>query len=174
MKACHDGIYEAFQAVCTRNLWPSKEKVWFDYIDGFHSGASHAFTVSNSVGQNGVHRAHFLEKLVPLFSKERAFFGKRLLDIAVKATGRLALQFEDGSSAEADAVVGCDGIKSRVRQILFGTSHPCATPSYTHKYAYRGLVPMEDAIAAIGEERAHNACMHVSLLFLLHLLIIPS
>jgi hypothetical protein len=33
---------------------------------------------------------------------------------------------------------------------------------FNNKYAYRGLVPMEKAIEAVGEERAQNACMHVS------------
>jgi salicylate hydroxylase len=72
------------------------------------------------------------------------------------------MTFEDGSRAQADAIIGCDGIKSQVRQIMFGTGSPFAKPSYTFKYAYRGLVAMQDAVEAIGEERAQNACMHVS------------
>lgn len=45
---------------------------------------------------------------------------------------------------------------------MFGAEHPSTKPSYTYKYAYRGLVPMAKAIEAVGEERAQNACMHVS------------
>jgi salicylate hydroxylase len=170
MKVCHQGIYEAFEQVCTRNLWPSKKKVWFDYLDGynptFHSDGNQeaAFTISNSLGQNGVHRAHFLEVLVKLVPTDIAQFGKRLKDITEHSSGngKLVMSFYDGSIAEADAIIGCDGIKSHVRQIMFGADHPSAKPTYSHKYAYRGLVPMEKAIAAIGEERAQNACMHVS------------
>jgi salicylate hydroxylase len=73
----------------------------------------------------------------------------------------MVMNFLDGTTAEADCVIGCDGIKSRVRQILFGKDHPSARPVYTHKYAYRGLIPMEKAVVAVGEERAQNACMHV-------------
>lgn len=69
--------------------------------------------------------------------------------------------FCDGSTAQADAILACDGIKSQVRQCLFGADHPCAFPSYTHKYAYRVLVPMEDAENAIGKEKAQNAGMHM-------------
>ena len=58
-------------------------------------------------------------------------------------------------------VIGCDGIKSRVRQILVGKDHPSARPTYTHKYAYRGLIPMEKAVQAIGEANARNSKMHV-------------
>lgn len=163
MKVCGDGVYEAFQEVCTKNLWSSKQKVWFDYIDGYNEGAKHAFTISNSMGQNGVHRAHFLDKMVRLIPEGVAEFGKRLRTVSEKSNGRMLMEFEDGTSAEADAVIGCDGIKSHVRRSMFGADHPCANPGYTHKYAYRGLVDMEDAVASIGEERAQNSYMHVSI-----------
>jgi salicylate hydroxylase len=100
--------------------------------------------------------------MVKLVPKDIARFGKRLNDITENGRGKLVMSFTDGTTAEADAVIGCDGIKSRVRQIIVGADHPSAHPTYTHKYAYRGLVPMEKAIEAIGEERAQNACMHVS------------
>ena len=61
-----------------------------------------------------------------------------------------------------DAIIGCDGIKSKVRQLLYG-DHPCSHPTFTHKYAYRALATMDDAIKAVGEEKAKNACMHVSI-----------
>jgi salicylate hydroxylase len=168
MKLCHDGIYDAFEKVCTRNLWPSKQKVWFDYLDGYNAKVigdgkqEAAFTVSNSLGQNGVHRAHFLEAMVKLVPDDIARFGKRLSSINENSRGKLVMSFDDGTTAEADAVIGCDGIKSRVRQMMFGADHPSANPTFTHKIAYRGLVPMEKAIEAVGEERAQNACMHVN------------
>ncbi|PWY70935.1 salicylate hydroxylase [Aspergillus heteromorphus CBS 117.55] len=172
MNYCHSGIYEAFEKVCTRNLWPTKQKVWFDYLDGFNSKGANTtgnsgrqdieFTISNSLGQNGVHRAHFLNELIKLVPKEISHFNKHLDDIHERLSdGKLVLKFADGSDAEADLVIGCDGIKSRVRQIIVGADHPSANPSYTHKYAYRGLVPMDKAVEAIGEELASNACMHM-------------
>lgn len=169
MKVCHEGVFAAFEKVCTRNLWPSKQDVWFDYLDGFtgpkpgEETQSIAFTIRNSLGQNGVHRARFLDEIVKLVPTEIARFGKKLLDICEDpATGRLVMSFEDGSTAEADAIVGCDGIKSRVRQVIVGKDHPSAQPSFSHKYAYRGLAPMQQAIEALGEEVAMNSCMHVS------------
>lgn len=167
MKVCHKGIYDAFERVCTYNVWPSKQKVWFDYLDGYdksykESGYQEAaFSITNELGQNGVHRARFLDEIIKLLPQDVARFGKRLKSIDEQSNGKLQLSFEDGSSDEVDAVVGCDGIKSRVRQLMFGADHPCARPGYTHKYAYRGLVPMQQAIEAIGEERALNSCMHM-------------
>lgn len=58
-------------------------------------------------------------------------------------------------------VIGCDGIKSRVRQILFGKNNPVSHAHYSHKVAYRALVPMQNAIAAIGDYKAKNQHMHV-------------
>lgn len=163
MKICHAGIYEAFERVRTSNMWPEKAKVWFDYHDGYHDKPdTHVFTISNKIGQAGVHRAHYLDELVKLLPTERAQFGKRLEKLDKTSNERWKLNFADGSSAEADAVIGCDGIKSKVRQLMYGKDHPCAYPTYTHKYAYRALATMEDAVKAVGGEKAQNACMHVS------------
>ena len=167
MKKCHQGIYEAFEKVCTRNEWESKQKVWFDYLNGWdksydqpgHQKAE--FSITNTLGQNGVHRARFLDELVKLLPDGSAQFGKRLKSIQESSNGKLQMEFEDGTKAETDAIIGCDGIKSTVRRLMFGADHPCANPSYTHKYAYRGLIPMEQAVEAIGEENAKNSCMHM-------------
>jgi len=165
MKSCHEGVYKAFDKVCTRNVWPAKQNVWFDYLNGYDKNADGhqeaAFTITNSLGQNGVHRARFLDEMVTLIPDGIAKFGKRLDDITTKADGKLLMKFLDGTTAEADVVIGCDGIKSRVRQLIVGVDHPSAYPTYTHKYAYRGLIPMEKAVEVLGEERAKNACMHM-------------
>ena len=168
MKICHDGIYQSFEKVCTRNQWPEKRNVWFDFLDAYGKEdeqlerSKPMFTISNSLGQNGVHRATFLDELVKLVPEGIAHFGKRLKSLEQNGE-KCVMSFEDGSSAEADAVIGCDGIKSKTRQLMHGFDHPCAQPTYTYKYAYRGVVPMAKAIEAVGEERAKNSCMHVSL-----------
>ena len=58
-------------------------------------------------------------------------------------------------------VIGCDGIRSRVRQLLLGIDSPASYPSFCHQIAFRGLVRMDRAVAALGEEKAHNQCMHM-------------
>ncbi|KAG6046632.1 hypothetical protein E4U39_001182 [Claviceps sp. Clav50 group G5] len=163
MKICDPAIHEAFERVCTRNIWPSKQKTWFDYYDAQSENAtsSPVFSIANDLGQNGVHRAHFLDELIKLVPPQAAHFGKKLDKYEEDKHGRLHLSFTDGSEHQADVLLACDGIKSKVRQLLFGAHHPCANPSYTHKYAYRALVPMDAAIDSLGEERAQNAAMHM-------------
>jgi salicylate hydroxylase len=53
---------------------------------------------------------------------------------------RATLAFADGRTAEADAVVGADGIRSAVRASLFGPD----TPRFTGHIVWRGLVPSAD------------------------------
>ena len=39
--------------------------------------------------------------------------------------------------------------------------NPASYPSFCHQIAFRGLVQMDRAVAALGEEKAHNQCMHM-------------
>ena len=45
--------------------------------------------------------------------------------------------------------------------MLFGKGNPASYPHYTHKVAYRGLIPMEKAITALGEYKAMNQHNHI-------------
>lgn len=58
-------------------------------------------------------------------------------------------------------VIGCDGIKSRVREYLLGEGNPASYPHYSHKFAYRGLISMDNALKALGESKARNFTIHV-------------
>lgn len=49
------------------------------------------------------------------------------------------LEFASGSGVSADLVVGADGVRSRVRELLFGGEQP----RFAGYIAFRGLVPME-------------------------------
>lgn len=113
--------------------------------------------------KKNVHRARFLEEMVRLLpaGEEERFvsFKKRCVDIvdASKEENRgrkgVKILFADGTSVIADAAIGCDGVKSRTRQILLSKigDEENIRPRFTGKYAYRGLIPMEQAIEALGE-----------------------
>jgi salicylate hydroxylase len=52
---------------------------------------------------------------------------------------KVAVQFEGQTQATGDALVGADGVHSRIRQGLFGPDKP----QFTGIIAWRGIVPME-------------------------------
>jgi salicylate hydroxylase len=163
MQQCSPGIHDAFEKVRTRNVWESKKNVYFDFHDGMTDKEdTRAFTITDKIGMAGCHRAHFLDELIKMFPDNRVRFGKRLDRLYEDKTGRSVMRFVDGSTASADAVIGCDGIKSNVRRLLYGDKDPRSYPTYTYRYAYRALADMEEAIKAVGEEMALNSCMHVS------------
>ena len=92
--------------------------------------------------------------------KECATFGKHVEALTQTESGRMQIRFKDGSTAEADAVVGCDGIKSQVRLLLLGKDSLAARAQFTGKYAYRGLIPMDKAVGLLGDELARNSQMY--------------
>src|ERR671937_2365764 len=51
----------------------------------------------------------------------------------------VTLQLENGATVRGDALIGADGVHSRIRQTLFGADKP----EFTGVMAWRGVVPME-------------------------------
>ncbi|KAF2255794.1 FAD/NAD(P)-binding domain-containing protein, partial [Trematosphaeria pertusa] len=102
--------------------------------------------------RGGVHRAHFLDELVKLIPADVAQFRKKLVDVtqAADGSGDAVLHFADGATAQHTAVIGCDGIKSRTRELVLGRQD--GRPVFSGKYAYRGLIPMQKAVELLGDE----------------------
>lgn len=85
-----------------------------------------------------IHRADLLDALLaPL--PDRLIHLDAACTRVEKRDGIAVAHFDDGRSAEADIVVGADGIHSAVRDSLFG---PVA-PHFTGCICWRGLVPRE-------------------------------
>jgi len=85
-----------------------------------------------------MHRADLVKALMQALPPERLHIGhtfKALVDHG----DHVEAEFENGAHIRADALVGADGIRSMVRQILFGPEQP----RFTGCIAYRGLVPAE-------------------------------
>jgi salicylate hydroxylase len=97
------------------------------------------------------HRADLVTLLADAMPAERLHVGHRLVDLAQK-DGRVTAQFENGATAEADLLVGADGIHSRVRTLLFGLEKP----RFTGCVAWRGLVPAERIKHLDIEIASHN------------------
>ncbi len=59
---------------------------------------------------------------------------------AVSQDGKgVRLRLADGTEARGDALIGADGVHSRIRQALFGPDRP----SFTGIIAWRGVIPMD-------------------------------
>ncbi|POS74306.1 salicylate 1-monooxygenase SalA [Diaporthe helianthi] len=109
-----------------------------------------------------VRRDEFANNLIKLLPESAFELRKRLVDITDEDdVYRKRLVFSDGTSALADAVIGCDGIKSKVRELILGTDNPASYPTYTHVAAYRTVIPMEVAIKILGERKAKTFNNHV-------------
>jgi salicylate hydroxylase len=83
------------------------------------------------VHRSDLHR--LLSEAVPHASIQ---LGKRCTQVETRG-GSVGLSFTDGTSAEADVVVGCDGIRSAVRACMFGGEGP----HYAGTMCWRALAP---------------------------------
>ncbi len=92
------------------------------------------------------HRADLLAALAAALPPERVHFGHRLAAFAERGD-RVVVRFENGAEISADLLIGADGIRSAVREQLFGAD----APRFTGCIAYRGLVPFE-RVAPLGVE----------------------
>lgn len=152
----------AFLAEQTSNQWASHAKVFTTNICGI-AGPDDGKIITqqvNATGAQSVHRAKFLNQLIAGFPKERAHFGKRLMTIEqddMRDTGKITLHFKDGTTAQADCIIGADGIHSHVRDHVLG-SDAKVSPHFTGCVCFRSLVPMAQATEVLGAEYAQN-CM---------------
>ncbi|KAH6605468.1 hypothetical protein Trco_007175 [Trichoderma cornu-damae] len=166
MSLIHPAVGEAYARISTSVGWESKKDTYFDFVlahelHGLPTG-SHIVSpkLTASERHSTAHRAHFVDELIKLIPDSISEFGKRLMDISRdNDRGKTILKFADGSAAEAHAVIGCDGIRSVCRSFVLGKDNPLSQPTFTGKHAYRGLIPMDKAAAAIGEEKARNRFM---------------
>jgi salicylate hydroxylase/6-hydroxynicotinate 3-monooxygenase len=74
-----------------------------------------------------------LSRAVP---QERIHLSKKLVNVEDRGSG-VRLSFSDGTTADADAVIGADGVHSLVRTTLLGAERP----TYTGRVAYRTTFP---------------------------------
>lgn len=88
-----------------------------------------------------IHRAHLLDVLRSKVPDSKISKGKKLVKVERQlSSDSYTLHFADGTSAAADVVVGCDGIKSAVRAHLGKVDHPI----YSGQMVYRGYVSYDD------------------------------
>ena len=161
MKKISPDVYDAFAKRSSGQGWESKKTTYMDYRNGLTDGELVTSVICDNTGQESVHRTLLAKDLVSLLPDGSFHMGKRLANITKGDTGRYSLTFADETSVDADVVVGSDGIKSKCRQILLGEHSPDAEPKFAGEFAYRGMVPMEKAVAVLGDEFARNSMVNI-------------
>jgi len=92
-----------------------------------------------------VHRADLLDVLAQALPDGIVTLGKRCTQARTEGDAAVA-RFADGTEAEADVVIGADGIHSAVRSALFGPD----APRFTGKVCYRSVIPAAAVPGARG------------------------
>lgn len=103
------------------------------------------------------HRGDLHAALASLVPADCLRLDHRLVGLEPLATGGVRVAFANGRTAEADAVVGADGVNSIVRHALFGESEL----HFTGRIAYRTVFPaqllqgvaIDDCVKWWGEDR---------------------
>ncbi|KAK0732161.1 hypothetical protein B0H67DRAFT_94905 [Lasiosphaeris hirsuta] len=133
---------------------------YFQWIDGHATDELIYKLFVGKDGFQGCRRSDVLDEWAKLIDKKHIQFSKQVDTISDPGSGApVEIRFADGTSAAASVVIGCDGIRSRVRQLLLPADSPAAHPHYTSKYCFRALVPMADAVAAVGAYKAGTRFM---------------
>ena len=83
-----------------------------------------------------LHRAELHAALLLINPAEIIHLGKKLAGLDQVGSG-VRLTFTDGTWADADAVVGADGVHSTVLEILFGSGEPRFTGQVAYRATYR-------------------------------------
>ncbi|KAK4238330.1 salicylate hydroxylase [Achaetomium macrosporum] len=163
MEALNTGVLSAFKRVANPN-----GQDYFQWVDGYRSGELMFKLYLGKDGFQGCRRSDILEEWAKQLPASAVRFGKEIDTITESGPGRpLLLHFKDGTSAFAHAAIGCDGIRSRVRQLILSPINSLhqplpspAGPSYTGKFCFRVLAPMGLAMSALGEQLATTRFMY--------------
>ncbi|KAI0171335.1 hypothetical protein BJ166DRAFT_219708 [Pestalotiopsis sp. NC0098] len=159
LKALGPHIHAAYKRVAMAN-----GEDYFQWVDGKTDEVITKLYLGEE-GFQGCRRSDFLDELVKMIPEDKVRLGKAVetieeFDDEEVMDRRVRIGFRDGTEAEADIVIGCDGIHSSTRQILFGDDEKAPRPSYTNKFCFRALVPTSEALKTISEYRASTRFMY--------------
>lgn len=132
------GVLDGIAAASTEPT----ELIYRDWRDG-HRIATHpvrqdlAYQKRFGAPYYGIHRADLQRALSGALGGTGLNLGHRLIGL-VEGGDSIRLEFADGRSAEADLVVGADGVRSAVRRFVTGGDDAV----YSGTSAFRGIVPV--------------------------------
>lgn len=145
-----------YERASTANERPEFEHSVFDAMyaeEGFGNarGWQRGLVGAPYFSRSSAHRKDLLEIMTSFIPEGAVRFSKRAKHIE-QTDGAVTIRFEDGETVVADALVGCDGIKGMTRNAVLGKRWPDQVAAqYCHTYIYRGILPMPDAKAILGD-----------------------
>ncbi|MGC4020903.1 MAG: FAD-dependent monooxygenase [Cyclobacteriaceae bacterium] len=86
------------------------------------------------IGSYAIHRGRLQKVLLSEIDSSKVKLNRKLITVS-QHNQKIELHFEDGSSSEADFVIGADGIKSLVRKNIFGE----ILLRYSNQTCWRGM-----------------------------------
>ncbi|ESK92133.1 salicylate hydroxylase [Moniliophthora roreri MCA 2997] len=95
----------------------------------------------------GIYRPAFVDAVEELLDPTIIHFHKRCTGLSTSQSGRTLVHFSDGTTYEADVVIGADGIRSVSRDFVTGQDS-ARSLVFANTVAYRGLAPHEDLVRA--------------------------
>ncbi|KAK3688808.1 hypothetical protein B0T22DRAFT_162260 [Podospora appendiculata] len=139
---------------------------YFRWANGYETDAIFFSLYLGKDGFQGARRSDILEEWARLIPDDKVVFSREVDTIDDNDDG-LTIRFKDGTTADADVVIGCDGIRSRIRQLVLPPKDPQSTapnlaaiPHYSSKFCFRALVPMDAALGALGPDHALKRVMY--------------
>lgn len=147
------GLGKEYEAIADRVKAPYTD-IWFQWRNGYTDEYLSASTAAH-VGQSSVHRADFLDALIPLVPCDKVHFNHRVEKVDADEH-KVCVHFMGGKQIECDYVIGCDGIHSVVRNsVLASHQLPPIHPQFSGTWAYRGIIKFQDfknAIQTLGHD----------------------
>ena len=96
------------------------------------------------------HRADLLDVLAAGLDRSTIHLGHRLVGIEERSND-VVLAFANGAKVEAEYVIAADGVRSVIRQALYGQDNP----TYTGQMVWRALLNGSDVPAEVLEPTGH-------------------
>jgi salicylate hydroxylase len=96
------------------------------------------------------HRADLLDALASGLDRSLIHLDHRLVGVEERSEG-VVLAFANGAKVEADFVIGADGVRSVIRQALYGQDNP----TYTGQMVWRALLNGADVPPEVLEPTGH-------------------
>jgi salicylate hydroxylase len=97
------------------------------------------------------HRADLLEALASGLDQRAIHLGHRLTGLEERSD-RIVLAFANGAQVKAEFVIGADGVRSLIRQALYGDDNP----TYTGQMVWRALLNGSDVPPEVLEPTGHT------------------